>query len=448
VSSAYPYRGFWRIGGDNLANWANRGTSDYLAGSIDEVAIYPTALTGTQIAQHYSRGLGGDGNLVPTAAFSSSANRLVASFDASQSSDGDGTIASYAWDFGDGTTDTGVTPSHTYATAGTYQVTLKVTDNGGKTASVTKAVTVAENVSPTASFTSSANNLAVSFNGTGSTDPDGTISSYAWNFGDGSTGTGSTTSHTYAAAGTYTVQLTVTDNDGGVGSTTRTVTVATAPTGAIASDTFGRTVSGGWGSANTGGSWTRYGTSTLFSVDGSVGRITMSSAGVGPRANLTSLNLTSSDTTVKVALSKRPSGATGSSPYNFVGMAGRAVGTDEYRAKVRVANTGATTLYLTRLAGGTETTLRTVSLGSGLTYTAGTQLQIRTQVYGTSPTTIRAKVWRVGSTEPSAWTTTITDSTASLQRAGGVGLLTYVSGNATNLPIVASFDDLVVNAGP
>jgi hypothetical protein len=58
VTSAYPYRGFWRIGGDNLANWANRGTSDYLAGSIDEVAIYPTALTETQIAEHYARGKG------------------------------------------------------------------------------------------------------------------------------------------------------------------------------------------------------------------------------------------------------------------------------------------------------------------------------------------------------------------------------------------------------
>ena len=61
VTAAYAYRGFWRIGGDNLQGWINRPTSDYLAGSIDEVAIYPTALTATQIAQHYTQAKSGSG---------------------------------------------------------------------------------------------------------------------------------------------------------------------------------------------------------------------------------------------------------------------------------------------------------------------------------------------------------------------------------------------------
>lgn len=82
---------------------------------------------------------------------------------------------------------------------------------------------------PTAAFTSSCSALACSFNGSGSTDDKG-ISGYAWNFGDGSTGTGVTPSHTYAAGGSYTVTLTVTDTIGQTASTSRTVT-ASSPGG-------------------------------------------------------------------------------------------------------------------------------------------------------------------------------------------------------------------------
>jgi len=85
------------------------------------------------------------------------------------------------------------------------------------------------NQAPTASFTVSCTGLTCSVNGGASTDADGSIASYSWSFGDGSTATGVTASRTYAAAGTYTVTLTVTDNAGATGSTTRTAT-PTAPT--------------------------------------------------------------------------------------------------------------------------------------------------------------------------------------------------------------------------
>jgi PKD repeat protein len=82
------------------------------------------------------------------------------------------------------------------------------------------------NVAPTAAFTSSKVSLALTVDGTTSTDSDGTISSYDWNWGDSTThGTGSTSSHTYATAGTYTVTLTVTDNGGLTGTTSASVTV-------------------------------------------------------------------------------------------------------------------------------------------------------------------------------------------------------------------------------
>ncbi|HET6603884.1 MAG TPA: S8 family serine peptidase [Xanthomonadaceae bacterium] len=79
---------------------------------------------------------------------------------------------------------------------------------------------------PTASFTSSCTDLSCNFDGTGSSDSDGSITGYSWSFGDSTGGSGSTVSHTYGAGGTYTVTLTVTDDDGATHSTSQNVTVS------------------------------------------------------------------------------------------------------------------------------------------------------------------------------------------------------------------------------
>ena len=137
-------------------------------------------------------------------------------FNGSGSSDPDGTITSYVWDFGDGQSSSGVSVFHAYSTAGTYTVALTVTDDASLTARDTATVQ-ASNRAPVAAAgpdrTAQAG-TAVTFDGSGSSDPDGVITSYSWNFGDGGSATGATVSHTYPEAGDYVVTLTVTDNKG------------------------------------------------------------------------------------------------------------------------------------------------------------------------------------------------------------------------------------------
>lgn len=142
-------------------------------------------------------------------------------------------ITNRDWKFGDGNTGSGVTPTHKYLKGGTYTVTLTVDDGASTSASTSKDVTVVNpnNIHPVADFTYSATELAVDFDANGSSDQDGTISSYSWAFGDGSTGSGATASHTYATAGTYSVILTVTDDEGDKNSTSQDVTVSSPTTG-------------------------------------------------------------------------------------------------------------------------------------------------------------------------------------------------------------------------
>jgi serine protease len=164
-------------------------------------------------------------NVAPTARFTVSCSGLSCSFDSTSSSDSDGTINSYWWNFGDGSAlGVGSTTAHTYAQNGSYSVTLTVIGNGGLNATATETVTVGANAPPTATFSFSCTGPTCSFDGSGSADPDGTIASYSWNFGDGASGSAKTPTHTYAESGGYTVTLTVTDNGGATASGSKAVT--------------------------------------------------------------------------------------------------------------------------------------------------------------------------------------------------------------------------------
>ncbi|CAD5991104.1 conserved exported protein of unknown function [Agreia sp. COWG] len=379
----------------------------------------------------------------PTSAFTKTATGLSLGLDGSASTDADGTIASYAWTFGDGQAGSGATTTHAYASAGTFQVSLTVTDNDGASATSTQSVTLTAppaNVVPTASFTSSAADLATSFDATASTDADGTIASYAWAFGDGSTGTGATASHSYAAAGSYTVILTVTDNVGATGTSTKTLTVTAPaqPGGPLATDTFTRTSTSGLGSAEVGGSWNVTGGVANATVSGNKARLKATKATAGVNASLSAVSTTSSNSFATFALDKLADGG-----GTFFSLAGRQISSgNDYRAKIKVAANGALTLTLGKTVATAETALKAVNLTGS--YVAGTEYRVRTEVTGTNPTTVRAKVWAVTQTEPAAWQATADDTTAALQSAGTVGVMTYLSGSSSNFPLVTSIDDLSV----
>lgn len=197
---------------------------------------------------------GGSGNISPSARangpYSGTAGVPV-SFSSSGSSDPDGTIAAYSWSFGDGGTSTLANPTHSYTASGGYTAALTVTDNQGAQGSSQANVTItggSGNQAPVAvaggPYTGQAG-VAIGFSSSGSSDPDGSIASYSWSFGDGGTSALASPAHTYTAAGSYTAILTVTDKQGATAGAQAAVTVTpTSTTPFVWTSNFGGLESG------------------------------------------------------------------------------------------------------------------------------------------------------------------------------------------------------------
>jgi len=432
-TAAQDYVGYWRVGGDT--SWSG---APYFGGQIADVAIYTGVLSAATVQQHYAAGSG----TAPTAAFTSAAHDMTVDFDAGGSTASSGrTITSYAWQFGDGAIGTGQTTNHTYASGGTYPVTLTVTDSANATASVTNQVTVQQ--PPTASFTATPTDMSVSVDGSASQAfGSATLTKYTWDWGDGSPTqdtTSATTTHDYTTPGGKAITLVVTDSLGAVSTAaTRTVSVSSGTTQPLAQDAFGRSVSSGWGTADTGGAWSTTGSGVSFSVAGGTGLMTIATAGRSGTAVLGSVSGGDVDAYIDASAGQT---VTGGGIYSSLMV--RRTSSTFYSAKLRLAADGSVRLYLIRTDNGTETALNAATI-PGLTAGANDVLRTHLQVTGTGPVALSANVWKAGDTEPATWQLTASDTTGPITGPATVGVIGYLSGSATNTPSVITYDNLTV----
>jgi PKD repeat protein len=190
------------------------------------------------------------GNAAPVAGFSiDSINDLEVSF-SDTSSDADGSVVAWDWDFGGDGVSGSQNPTHTFSAAGTYSVTLTVTDNEDATDSFSQDVTVSTgsaNSPPVASFSYGCSGTDCSFTDL-SSDPDAGdgIAGWAWDFGEGGSSTEQHPTYVYERQGTYTVTLVVTDTGGATGTVSTSIRVKNRGSSA-------GTVGGSDGGGDTGG---------------------------------------------------------------------------------------------------------------------------------------------------------------------------------------------------
>ncbi len=199
-------------------------------GELHRVAFYNCVMAADMVGHHHRAGPAMSLNQHPTARFTVvpvvDGSALTMRFDATSADDMDGTLQTYHWTFGDGTTATGVTVEHTYPAPGSYTITLAVTDNEGATATNTQPLNVEQsgftpNMPPVAHITPNVTEgtapLTVTFAGGNSLDHDGTVVGHDWTLGDGATSTAPTVVHNYTASGLFTITLVVTDDEGATG---------------------------------------------------------------------------------------------------------------------------------------------------------------------------------------------------------------------------------------
>ena len=193
TSARTGFYGYARIGSGNLNGFpgVNSTTGRRFDGFIDDVAYYKKVLTPELVAAHFAAAGGEVANVAPVASFTATPDGLSVDVDAGLSSDVDGSVTGWAWNFGDGnTSDVGPVTDHTYAAAGTYTVTLTVTDDGGATSNVASQEVTVTAIRMWRRWRRSRRRLMgcrwMLMLGL-SSDVDGTVTGWAWNFGDGNT---------------------------------------------------------------------------------------------------------------------------------------------------------------------------------------------------------------------------------------------------------------------
>lgn len=225
--------------GEMYPNVAATGGTALIAGSVMR---HDSQLASYRVGYDLF-GTGGNAWPVAVAAASPTGGDVALSvdFNAAGSTDPDGTITAYSWEFGDGYSATTANPTHLYTTGGPYVATLTVTDSAGAQSLQQILLLATEpNVPPIAvassNITSGPMPLDVVFDATGSHDPDGTVGNIEWTFSDGGSYWGSPAYHTFSTQGTHQVTLTVHDGRGGTGTDALTITAGTPTAPAAPTD--------------------------------------------------------------------------------------------------------------------------------------------------------------------------------------------------------------------
>jgi len=213
--------------------------------------------------------------------------------------------------------------------------------------------------------------------------------------------------------------------------------IAVAQTGTVyVRDTFSRSVTDAWGTANTGGSYTS--TNADFDVNGSIGTINLSTA-TNRNAYLTSVSAADQEVLVKVRVDQL---AVTSSTFTWVYLR-RQDSSNYYQARIIFDTDQTVRLLFGKTVAGTTTTI--VNTATPETHTTSAWYWLRARLSGTTSVNLKARLWRDGSAEPPSWTVDATDASApaGLQGTGHIGLRFQAGGTGT-FPIVASYDELSV----
>ena len=164
--------------------------------------------------------------------------------------------------------------------------------------------------------------------------------------------------------------------------------------------------------------------------------MTLPRAGSTRSASLRSILTSDADISVIVRARQRPTGGGTSCP-----VVARQVDSASYQSTLVLARKGSVRLNITKVVGAKTTRIASRTI-AGLTHHPGDRMRLRVQALGTSPTTVQARVWKVGKSQPTGWQVSATDSTDGLQSAGSVGLVGSLSGSSTATPVTLTYDGL------
>lgn len=208
------------------------------------------------------------------------------------------------------------------------------------------------------------------------------------------------------------------------------------------SDTFTRTQANGWGSSDSGSSYTLGGgNSSEYAVNGSKGSIVQGTTATNRTLRLLTVNEADVDMKIKISLDKKPLTNT---QHLYLIARRNSTSNSEYFGHVLWLTNNKVYVNIQVNNAGTFTDLTANTAIPEMAQEINKEFWVRFQVSGTNPTTLKIKAWYDGWKEPTYWTSTVTDSTANIQQAGTLGVRAYLSSAVSNAPITVSFDNFTI----